>query len=612
MMTLRCDPDSSRIKIMQARLSLTLALSSLLLAACSSSSNSDRATATPPANNNNGSPVNGVLTARFDPTTSTIPLPNNLLLSGTTDLTLNPPVANPNNFGDPTVAISTLDGWSTSAPMSTAFNAKPDVASLLPGQSIRIFEVSLTGPGGGVTGVSRELAGGTEFVAALAPSDPTGRTLAIVPTAPLKQLTSYLVVLTDRIRDANGNDATPDQTYFLSKRPTPLCVGGVSQEPLLPNATACALEPLRQLTNSHLRPPRSPQGMARDDVVVSWVFTTQASRRCCRRCVPVTEPGRPASPNSGQTIAVAGLPPIADIYIGTINLPYYLTAPVGTPANPPTGPLTGFWRAAPGAYVPRSTRLGLDPTSTNITFANPFPVATGHVTVPVLMTVPNAASGLTRPAAGWPVVIFQHGITRNRTDALAIAGDRWRSRFRGRRDRPAAAWCAPDPHLAILAVRSTSSGTPFAPLARERTFDVDYVNNDHRRSGPMARSTTPVRTHQPRQPADLARQPAPGGGRPVRARRVRSRRMDIDGNQAPVTSTSKHRVRRPVAGQHRRHLVPRARAERQCRRALSVPGGGRSRSARRFADLRPAHPRRHSPPAVSPRPIRATVASSCW
>ena len=465
---------------MQARLSLTLALSSLLLAACSSSSNSDRASATPPANNNNGSPVNGVLTARFDPTTSTIPLPNNLLLSGTTDLTLNPPVANPNNFGDPTVAISTLDGWSTSAPMSTAFNAKPDVTSLLPGQSIRIFEVSLTGPGGGVTGVSRELAGGTEFVAALAPSDTTGRTLAIVPTAPLKQLTSYMVVLTDRIRDANGNDATPDQTYFLSKRPTPLCVNGVSQEPLLPNATACSLEPLRQLTNSQLA-AATAQGIARDDVVVSWVFTTQSITPVLQAVRSVTQPAPTTIVNSGRNISVANLPPIADIYIGVITLPYYLTAPS---AENPTGPLTGFWKAAPGAYVAPFNQAGLSPTSTNITFANPFPVATGSVTVPVMMTIPNANSGRTKPAAGWPIVIYQHGITRNRTDALAISATAALQGF--------AVVSIDLPLHGITPAGEFTSPlytelTPFASISSERTFDVDYVNNDTGAPGPDER-----------------------------------------------------------------------------------------------------------------------------
>ena len=98
---------------MQARKSLALALSSALLAACGGGSNSPRATATPPATNNNGSPVTGVIAARFDPSNAdpaqrVIPLPNNLLLSGTTDLTLNIPVANPNNFNDPQVAVDTI------------------------------------------------------------------------------------------------------------------------------------------------------------------------------------------------------------------------------------------------------------------------------------------------------------------------------------------------------------------------------------------------------------------------------------------------------------------------------------------------------------------------
>ena len=60
---------------------------------------------------------------------------------------------------------------------------------------------------------------------------------------PLQQLASYLVVLTNGIKDNAGNDATPDQTYFLTKRTSALCVNGVSQEPLLPNATACARKP---------------------------------------------------------------------------------------------------------------------------------------------------------------------------------------------------------------------------------------------------------------------------------------------------------------------------------------------------------------------------------
>src|SRR5690348_12564500 len=101
---------------MKSRVNLALALSSLLLAACSSSSNAPRAPTAEPASNDDGSIVTAVITARFDPSVSVVPSPINLVLLGTRDLTLNIPVANPNNFGDPQVAINALDGFSTTAP----------------------------------------------------------------------------------------------------------------------------------------------------------------------------------------------------------------------------------------------------------------------------------------------------------------------------------------------------------------------------------------------------------------------------------------------------------------------------------------------------------------
>ena len=467
---------------MQARLTLALALSSLFLAACSSSSNSPRAVETPPATNNNGSPVNGILTACFDPANSlavgqpcrgSVPLPNNLLLSGTTDLTLNPPVVNPANFGDPLVAVSSLDGWSTVAPGNFQFNTAPVASSVVAGSSVRVFEVTLNQPGGVVTSVVRELAANTEFVVAPQPSDATGRTIAIVPTTPLKQLTSYLVVVTDGVRDANGNDATPDQTYFLTTRTSPLCVAGASTDPLIPTANACALEPLRVLTNSQLA-AASGRGIARGDVVASWVFTTQSITPVLQAVRSRVQPGASILARTGLTTAIVGTAGTGELYIGTLQLPYYLQVP--TAANP-TGPLNGFWRAAPGAYVPPFNALGLNPTSTNITFANPFPVETTKVTVPVLAIVPNLQSGRFKPASGWPVVIYNHGITRNRTDALAIGATLASQGF---------VVIAIDQPLHGVPANSPFyiESTPFAASAQERTFDVDYANNSTGATGP--------------------------------------------------------------------------------------------------------------------------------
>lgn len=455
---------------MQARLSLALVLSSLLLAACGGSSNNSDAVPNPPANNNNGQPVNGVLTARFDPSNAVVPSPTNLLLSGTTDLTLNIPVPDPNDYSNPRVAINALDGWGTGTPWTTSFNAAPNPSTVVAGQTVRVFEVSLTGPGGGVTGIVRELQPNLDFVAAA-----SGTTLAIVPTRPLQQLTSYMAVLTDGIRDARGNDATPDQTYFLAKRTSPLCVNGQSTEPLLPAATACALEPLRQLINSQ-EAAAAAAGIPRADIVLSWVATTQSITPVLQAVRSRVEPSAMHVVNTGFNLSVInGLPGIADIYVGFIDLPYYLLPPS---AENPTGPLNGFWKAAPGAYVPPFNAVGLSPASTHVTFANPFPVANATVRVPVLMTVPNANSGQTRPATGWKTVIFQHGITAARTSLLPLAGTLAANGFVGIAIDLPLHGVSPDNFL--------HSGNPaFAALgATERTFNVDYVNNETGAPGP--------------------------------------------------------------------------------------------------------------------------------
>lgn len=207
---------------MRARLISAAILSSLFLVACGGGSNSSRAVPTPPSDNSDGTPVTAIITANFSPSTGVVPFPTNLLLSGTTDLTLNIPVADPTNFGDPKVAMNALDGFGTVTPWTTTFSTPPKSETLVGGQSVRVFEVTLTGPGGGVTSVVRELQSPQEFAVAVVPSDPTHRTIAIVPTKPLRQLTSYMAVITGGVTDVGGNNVTPDQTYFLGQRTSPL------------------------------------------------------------------------------------------------------------------------------------------------------------------------------------------------------------------------------------------------------------------------------------------------------------------------------------------------------------------------------------------------------
>ncbi len=458
----------TRMKLKPILITLT---SIVLLQACSSGSNSPRAVDAPPATNPGGDVVTGVIEAIFNPASgdpTQVPIPTNLFLSGTTDLSLNIPVADPTDFSDPLVALNALDGFSTVAPWSTNFSVPVAPASVA--GSVKVYEVTLSGPGGAVVGVNGELAFGSDFVAAA-----NGSSVAIVPLKPLKQLTSYMAVITNGIQDTSGNAATPSQTYFLTKRTSPLVdSNGNSTDPLIGNATAQALEPLRQLTNFQEAAAAS-QGVDPSTIVLSWTMSTQSITPVLSAVKNLSGPGTATlAPTSLSTAAVGGAG-LADIYIGTMSSPYYLTAPS---ASNPLAPLNEFWKAAPGGYVAPFDALGLDPTSTNLTLANPIPVATGMQNLPVLMTVPNATSGHTKPDAGWPIMIFQHGITRNRTDILAVADT-----------MASIGFAVVGIDLPLHGVTDATNpfyieNTPFAPASNERTFDLDLLDNATGAPGP--------------------------------------------------------------------------------------------------------------------------------
>ncbi|HEX5756685.1 MAG TPA: hypothetical protein VFY12_10095, partial [Arenimonas sp.] len=178
---------SGGVAFMNLRLVLTLAISSVLLAACGGGSNSPAPGSTPPPAGGNTS----VITARFDPTNSVIPFPFDLLRLGSTDGTLNIPVANPANFADPAVAMNALDGFSTVAPWATKFSAAINPNTVVPGSTVRLFEV---GPAGQAP-APRPLTAGVDYTAVVAPSYHADPGIAIVPLKPLKPFHTYLAVM---------------------------------------------------------------------------------------------------------------------------------------------------------------------------------------------------------------------------------------------------------------------------------------------------------------------------------------------------------------------------------------------------------------------------------
>jgi dienelactone hydrolase len=150
----------------------------------------------------------------------------------------------------------------------------------------------------------------------------------------------------------------------------------------------------------------------------------------------------------------------ADLFAGTVQMPYYSKVPANVNDR---SILSSFWVAGtppPPALFPNATAPYF------LTRYNPLPVAQGGVrAIPVIGSVPNqAATGCTKPASGWPVVIVMHGLGGDRTQALAVA-DAYASR------------CYVVAAIDQALHGITNTANPFYQAPNERTFNVDLINN---------------------------------------------------------------------------------------------------------------------------------------
>ncbi|WP_223668444.1 hypothetical protein [Kangiella shandongensis] len=413
----------------------------------------------------------------YAPGDGEIPVPNDLLFSGSTDLTLNIPTGDPADMSDPQNAISGLDGWSTHAPFNIEFRGAIDGASVVPGQTVRLFKVSVargeTSPGSGipkptgpVTGVERELAAGTEFVAV--PNGPAA--VAVVPLTPLDPQASYMVIVTDGISDVNGNALIEDPQFAVAKSPDPIPEG---------SATA-GLEPVRQLVNAMLAAAEGA-GVERDGVVLAYQFTVQsvADSLVASKSVYLDSALATAGSSSFSSLMTDTTPftgiGAADLYKGAVTLPYLLSAPS---LENPTAPLNSQWIGAD--MVPTDQGLVPNPLAgANITYANKLPQRTGEESVPLLVSLPKNIQ-CPKP---YPVMIFQHGITSDRTAMLGIA-DTMASACTAvvSMDLPLHGVAEDNPvHQGLQQATGGAIGIfeGYSPNSvRERTFGVDYVVND--------------------------------------------------------------------------------------------------------------------------------------
>ncbi|HET7570398.1 MAG TPA: alpha/beta fold hydrolase [Gammaproteobacteria bacterium] len=382
--------------------------------------------------------------AYFAPQGGEMPYPNDLYFSGSKDGTINIPVLEPKNAANaPVLAVNEIDGFSTQAPISAYFTAPIDPASVVGGKTVFVFQVKEDPKTHAVVGFVGALAPGVDFKAGVSPANSS--VLTITPLHPLDSSSAYMVVLTDGIKSADGSNATADTQYAQIKQ-------ALASKQDLSDPT---LNQIKLLEGAMLQ-VAGAAGLDPSHVILTWSFATESVGTTLAYIDAHAKPmGGVLKPMGISTKQInSQFAGIANVYVGDVNIPYYLPVPT---KDDPTAPLTGHWTGQNG---------------TALTRYNPAPVATTTLSIPLLATIPNAQSpgGGTEPAGGWPVVIFQHGITGNRTNMLAIADSFAKAGF---------AVVAID--LPLHGITDTKS--PFYQPGHERTFDLDVQNNDNGAAG---------------------------------------------------------------------------------------------------------------------------------
>ena len=162
--------------------------------------------------------------ALFDPSSGAdfIPFPIDLLFSGSADGSVNVPGqpnsvpvgTNSDDFNPAFIALNTMDGFSTTAPMVVRFSGAVDDPTdpddLKNG--ILVFEADQFDPGAqGAISINRQLVWGVDYVAGVS----GGVSVLIQPLKPLASGKTHIVVVTEDLKTRSGEAVTADDTYSL-------------------------------------------------------------------------------------------------------------------------------------------------------------------------------------------------------------------------------------------------------------------------------------------------------------------------------------------------------------------------------------------------------------
>lgn len=405
-------------------------------------------------------PPRSTVRVDFDPENQVIPFPNNILFEAgaasedSLNGTLNVPIADPNSAeATVSLALNDLTGFSTTESWRVAFKGDIDPGSLKLGDTVRVFEFSHHSD----IYPERIRPTANEFVRELTDLDldidyiPDTFVVKIRPKKVLKKDHTYSVIFTKGIKDPAGAEVGTPITGMVATGTTALEMDDEgypaacdkferSSVAMLQCATHFAIAPVIEKTKG------DSKKISREDIIIGWAITTQKEdtvfsrlakaiknreinpsipSATCKTAICFLDVGSLPNPDTaGATRKKAAETPgkKAYIYPGTIRLPLFTPVPsqaltlgdnnytFGKSSTNSTIATTQYWECNnPSGNSSCNTDEALELES--------LPKLQAWVTHPIVLAVPKAKA----PNGGYPLVVFQHAIQQDRTNALALA-----------------------------------------------------------------------------------------------------------------------------------------------------------------------------------------------
>ncbi len=401
-----------------------------------------------------------------DPSSGQVPLPSNFLLdpaNGGKTVVKNPA------FGPLAAGIATLDGFSTTAMLIMPTSGNVDTftvrnaASGALQQTVALYELTATGAvqvdastyesepsaisgtPAGVTGCVPTAAGQCfSPIIGLQPGAPAlSHGSGAFATRPLKENTTYGVVVTSRVKDSSGNPLSrPTVAKILLFSDPLVTVNGTTVSSNLAGidaGTAGGLEVMRQQLVPVIAKASADLGITKDDVAMAYTFRTQTITGVAALTDPTKQSGAlqlaaapyqkdstgadkfPAVPVCGAPAAALGLPACTTETVAQAFTRFGVDTNVVNPTN--LAAVLEVNIATLNLLDPATGAFRPDPSVCATVAGNCIEFVRATITVPIptkVTTACPAPTGLTGSNCA-PLVVYRHGIGDGRGDLLTMA-----------------------------------------------------------------------------------------------------------------------------------------------------------------------------------------------